>query len=285
MVSLRTTTTLIPVPPALARDVESIQVIDYASDHGVAIPVVPGGVPGIVFQHINGHPAIDHIQLATGKRSAIPTAFVYGPGMRSSVMHYKSGVYATTHVTFKPHAISTLLRVDAATLTDGYVELDMFAGGDLNARLLETDDKHQRARLLTDFLIAQLEQLKSRDSLVEASLSLIQQRTASISVNALIKQLHISERQFERRFRRTVGLSPQAYIRLKRFHEAVRLIRARRYETLTDIAHVLHYHDQSHFIRDMRAFSGMTPKALLQAPLRAETSFDMEQPSRDPVEA
>ncbi len=35
-------------------------------------------------------------------------------------------------------------------------------------------------------------------------------------------------------------------------------------ETLIDVAYALNFSDQSHFIRDIKAFSGITPKSLSQ---------------------
>src|SRR6266536_192730 len=66
------------------------------------------------------------------------------------------------------------------------------------------------------------------------------------------------------RFSQTVGLAPQTYIRVKRFNEAIRLMKMRQYTRLTDIAYALNFHDQSHFIRDIKAFSGLTPKTISQ---------------------
>ena len=97
---------------------------------------------------------------------------------------------------------------------------------------------------------------------MEESLRLIHQNIGTIHVKSLLERLHISERQFERRFSQTVGVPPQFYIRVKRFNEAVRLMKAGQFEALTAIAHALGFHDQSHFIRDIKAFSGMTPKSL-----------------------
>jgi AraC-like DNA-binding protein len=37
-----------------------------------------------------------------------------------------------------------------------------------------------------------------------------------------------------------------------------------RFGRLTDVAHALNFYDQSHFIRDIKAFSGVTPKSLSQ---------------------
>jgi AraC-like DNA-binding protein len=100
--------------------------------------------------------------------------------------------------------------------------------------------------------------------LVEESLRLIHKNIGFISVKSLLEDLHISERQFERRFIQTVGISPQSYIRVKRFNEAIRLIKAKQYKWLTEIAYALNYYDQSHLIREISAFSGVTPKNLSQ---------------------
>jgi AraC-like DNA-binding protein len=188
-------------------------------------------------------------------------------------MNYKKGPYTTTQVILKPHALHTLLGINAAALTDGLVELNEFSGPDLDTRLLEASDEQECIALLTSFLIGKLNQMKTRDRLVEESLRLIHTNIACVSVKYLLERLHISERQFERRFGGAVGISPQAYIRVKRFNEAIRLMNTGRYERLTDVAYALNYHDQSHFIHDFKTFSGITPKILS----RKEYDFHHDQ--------
>ena len=80
----------------------------------------------------------------------------------------------------------------------------------------------------------------------------------------MLKCLNVSERQFERRFIRSVGVSPHQYIRIARFQEAVRLIKINRFERLSDVAYDLNYADQSHFIKDVKAFSAYTPTELVR---------------------
>jgi AraC-like DNA-binding protein len=50
----------------------------------------------------------------------------------------------------------------------------------------------------------------------------------------------------------------------ERFREAMQLIEANQFERLSDVAYDLNYVDQSHFIKDIKAFSGYTPKHLVQ---------------------
>jgi AraC-like DNA-binding protein len=252
----------VPSPEILKRDVECFRIIKYRGDEGSSIKVSPNGMPGIVFQHCNGRSAIENISMPS-RIVSTPTLFLYGLGTDPSVMNYKKGSYATIQVIFKPHALNTLLGINALAL-HGYAELNEFAAEDLNLRLMEARNENEQVALLTRFLVAKFERARTRDTLIEEGLHLIQKKVSFITVKSLREDLNISERQFERRFSQTVGLSPQSYIRVKRFNEAIRLMKTRQYERLTDIAYALNFHDQSHFIREVREFSGMTPKDISQ---------------------
>jgi AraC-like DNA-binding protein len=255
---------ILPPPEILKNDVECFRVVEYTGNEGLAIKVSPSGVPGIVFQQNNGRSAIENIITHSGRTTCPPPLFLYGPGIEPSVMLFKSGSSTTTQVIFKPHALESLLGINASTLTDGWSELHEFSNEDLDAQLIEAHNEQERITLLTNFLLARFKQAKTRDTLVEESLRVIHNNIGSIHVKYLLEYLHLSERQFERRFTQTVGLSPQLYIRVKRFNEAIRLIKSRQFERLTDVAFALNYYDQSHFIHDIKAFSGITPKSLSQ---------------------
>ncbi|WP_258881668.1 helix-turn-helix domain-containing protein [Paenibacillus sp. sptzw28] len=99
-----------------------------------------------------------------------------------------------------------------------------------------------------------------RDELIELTLDYIRDHISSISVEGLVAAFHISERQLQKRFARVVGMPPQLYIRLRRVNEALRLMHSGQFERLSDVAYALNYYDQSHFIRDMKLFSWVSPK-------------------------
>jgi AraC-like DNA-binding protein len=155
-----------------------------------------------------------------------------------------------------------LFGLNAAVLSNNQTELSDISGSDLGDRLLDAVDDTQRISLIADYLSIRLREAHPRDALIEESLRLMDADIACVSVRFLLERLNISERQFERRFAQAVGVSPQAYIRVRRFNEAVRLIKTGQYRRLTDIAYALNYYDQSHLIRDVSALSGLTPKAL-----------------------
>jgi hypothetical protein len=207
---------VIPIPENLTEYIECIRVAEYSGEESLAINVCLNGLPGIVFQHNEGRSPIEKITTRSGRAAFIPTLYVYGQMTQPGVMHHKKEPFTTTQIVLKPHALQTLLGINASVLTNGLVDLAEFSAADLNMQLVEAHNEQQRINLLMDFLLAKCKQAEARDRLVEESLRLIHKNSGSISVNYLLDSLTISERQFEKRFIQTVGVSPQFYIRVKR---------------------------------------------------------------------
>lgn len=255
---------LLAPPKALKNDVECFILNEFTGQEGASINVFSNGIPGIVFHYNEGQPAIENIIMQSGRKFSPPTLFLCGPGTESSVMNFRKGSYTVMQVILKPYALKTLFGINALALKEEAVELNEFSTEDINQQLINAHSDQERVALLTRFLIASFNQVKRRDDLVEESLRLIHKNVGTITVKILLDYLDISERQFERRFCQAVGISPISYIRVRRFNEALRLMKTGQYDTLTEIAYALNFHDQSHFIRDIKTFTGLTPKSLSQ---------------------
>src|SRR5262249_10000224 len=155
------------------------------------------------FQHNNGRTPIDHITTSSSYRTDTPTLFVYGQMTEPTVVSYKKGPFTTTQIMLKPHALQTLLGVNAAALTNNLVELREFSAGDLNMQLLEARNEQVRLTLLTNFLASKLRQATTCDQLIEESLRIIHNNVSCVTVKYLLECLNLSERQFEKRFSQT----------------------------------------------------------------------------------
>jgi transcriptional regulator GlxA family with amidase domain len=69
-------------------------------------------------------------------------------------------------------------------------------------------------------------------------------------------------RQFERRFRHEIGITPKLYARIVRFEAALQRKATTPLMRWTDIAHDLGYHDQMHMVHDFNRLSGDSPTAI-----------------------
>ena len=256
--------TILPVPLILERDIECFRLFEYNGQESLSIKVAPIAAPGIVFQQRDGLSALN-IPTAD-KRKVIhkPISFIYGPRTQLGVMHFQEGPWDTIQVILRPHTLKSLLGINASTLTDGMMELSKFAGKDIDEQLIEAENAQERVNILTNFLLAQHKLARERDVFVEDALRFIHDEVGTITKTSLLERFSISARQFDRRFTQTVGMSIQTYIRIKRFNEAIRLMKTGKYERLIDIAYALNFYDQSHFIHDLKEFTGIKPKSIYQ---------------------
>ena len=77
------------------------------------------------------------------------------------------------------------------------------------------------------------------------------------NVNAMAAKFSLSTRQFDRKFKIYSGFSPKMYLRLTRLQNALK--QYGHDKSLTQIAYECGYYDQSHFIHDVKAFTGYHP--------------------------
>ncbi|MDF2652626.1 MAG: AraC family transcriptional regulator [Paenibacillus sp.] len=253
--------TVLPPSQALNQDVECLRIAVHTGNQPLEVKVCPSGYPGIVFQlAIDETAAIQSIAIRSAQMSNIPILFLHGQGSEPSIMRFRDTPYTTIQMVFKPHALYSLFGWDASVHNQGLLLPDQFGGLELEKQLLSVRSTDERIALLNHFLMAKKEQTNKRDELIELTLDYIRDHISSISVKELVAAFHISERQFQKRFGRVVGMSPQLYIRVRRVNEALRMMHSGQFERLSDIAYALNYYDQSHFIRDMKLFSWVSPK-------------------------
>lgn len=103
--------------------------------------------------------------------------------------------------------------------------------------------------------------LHTSDPLVKRALLMMQQTMdAPLTVARLAERMRVSRRQLERRFRATLGVSPQEAGRRVRLSQVRHLLR-RTSLTVSQIAAETGFADASHLIRVFRAEFGETPEA------------------------
>jgi AraC-like DNA-binding protein len=91
------------------------------------------------------------------------------------------------------------------------------------------------------------------------------QRGLSTSIADLVEDLGLSHRRFVTLFKRDAGLTPKRYQRVQRFQRARDMLDEYGESVdWLDIAFSCGYYDQSHFIRDWKSVTGLTPTELLE---------------------
>jgi AraC-like DNA-binding protein len=167
-----------------------------------------------------------------------------------------------------------VLGVPASAMAGRIVALEDLWGGAatrrLCARLAAARDTAGAAVVLERALAERLATADGRHGGADLALAAVN-RLASANVNAVARELGVSERHLRRVFREIIGVSPKAFAKLARFRRALRAARDDADASWAGIAAAAGYYDQAHLIAEFRAIAGVTPRALL-GELRAAPS-------------
>lgn len=163
---------------------------------------------------------------------------------------------------FYPHTIGMFIDTPPSAFYNKEISGYDIGNKQLNllaARIFDCADSDTAISLIEQWLTARIAPSLNIEKIGASLAALL--RSPSTSVENLAGIACLSKKQYGRLFREYVGMNPKEYGRIARFQRALRMMQlgSRDY---AGIAYASGYSDQSHFIRDFRQFSGMTPKQL-----------------------
>jgi len=94
---------------------------------------------------------------------------------------------------------------------------------------------------------------------VEKALTLIESHNGAVSVKELLQQIYISERQFNRKFKEAVGVTPKCYAKIIQLHYIIYLMQRKDYDSIQTLAYQSGFYDLSHFDHRFKELTGLTP--------------------------
>lgn len=152
---------------------------------------------------------------------------------------------------------SELYNLEISGHDIGNRELD-----ELAARITDCADNALNARAIEHYLLGRLHDAPSPSGLarIGAATRRMMEHPAT-TVTQLADAACLSRRHFGRLFSSHVGMSPKEYARVVRFQKSLWLMQNGRGAGAA-MAYDCGYADQSHFIREFKAFSGHTPDRL-----------------------
>lgn len=170
----------------------------------------------------------------------------------------------TIIIEFNPVGAYRLFRLSYADIKNQIVELGDLLGNytkELESRLAEINSVTLKLQLLQNFLIKRLEKTTA-DPIYDYCIDRITAANGIISVAKLEKETGYSSRWLHTKFSEHLGTGPKNLSEIIRFKQVYQA-----YSAGGDMkslkTYVYHYyHDQSHFIRAFKRFTGYTPTDL-----------------------
>ncbi|MEO1485955.1 MAG: AraC family transcriptional regulator [Bacteroidota bacterium] len=234
---------------------------DFSGFDSMEMFAYPGITPDLIIV-LEGQYAL----MYKGKR------FVSDRSLLFSFIHEKmhvdfSALKRCIVVKFKSRGVSSLIPfvragVDSIMKDPVLLAEDAFGAEvqKLNDHLKKCDTKQLVSEL--DYWFAQRYQKENEGFMVEMS----QEVSEVCDLGTIMEATGYSYSTLERYFKKETGLTPKNFQTLKRFKKVLRELTTTKNQDWQYYVAKYGYYDQSHFIKEMKRFTGQTPSVLVQLP-------------------
>ena len=165
-------------------------------------------------------------------------------------------------VNLQPWALGVLCGIDGKDAKNLSIDLNEVWPAHCVERLLHDLRKPQenfsRIKLISDFLAQKLGSWRHELRTARA----VTQLSQGQALRDVAQQLGVGRRQLRRIVRTSTGIAPKQLANLVRCQHALNQLRCPK--PLAEVSHANGYVDQSHMHKELKRFTGLTPKALRQ---------------------
>lgn len=135
---------------------------------------------------------------------------------------------------------------------------------DFCARIREAKSHAERVGLANNFMLKELNDNTQAHDYTHLTMQLIRKSKGLATYSGITQEVPISPRQLQRDFKNTYGITISEYMRLTRIN-AIHNYMLSGELNLTGLSHEMNFSDQSHFIKEFKNYSGLSPKRFSKA--------------------
>lgn len=218
--------------------------------------IIADGNPGLVFQE-------NQSSFLGNAGEILPQLFLHGLATKYTD---KTAInrYNNITVCLQPYGIKSIFGFNAFELTNTYTDFDTIFKTELTERLSEANSFYDKVTILSNFFLSCIAENKKNNPNIWFITKTLKNDHTVKSLKNLCLDLKISERSLERIIQSYIGVSPKQFSRISRFQSALNCLYNQPVSRLSDIAYTFNYSDQSHYIREFREFSGLSPKQFVK---------------------
>jgi len=191
-----------------------------------------------------------------------PQYFITGQSTTRFQLYLQNSIRCAG-IVFKPAGLNSLFQIPMSEFVDERVDLDAVLPGQiplLAEQIAEATGPGHRKQLMEQFLLRQVQKKDIQPNFLDWAANAIVSSKGTISMDNLMENVFMSNRQFQRQFLKKVGVSPKYYARIRRIGTLCNELVHSESVDWPQLFYAYGFYDQAHFIRDFKNFMGTSPE-------------------------
>ena len=168
--------------------------------------------------------------------------------------------HKTVSIIFQPGGLNRFLNIPMTEIFDNGYSAREVVGKEIDELLDKSHDTISYVelnRIVQSYFLRKLSNVKEPLPIDFALQHLL--ANYNTNMDKIAEMACMSVRNFERKCKERLGMPAKMYARIARFHKAYKILESRPIISLTDLTYELGYYDQTHFIKDFKEFTRLTP--------------------------
>ena len=198
-------------------------------------------------------------------------------GQHTIVSHrYVGKDFFCFQVVFQPGALYRITGISLNELANTYLDAEDIFGTSIrfvNEQLYRAKSYIEAIPIVETFLKRLIKNSKKTKDNIDAIGNLMLLADEQYNVDKFIKEACLCHRQFDRKFKERVGISPKLFLQIIRFDKAFRMKNRHSQKDWLSIALHCGYYDYQHLVKDYKEFTGHTPTQFFEIDNKAPERF------------
>jgi AraC-like DNA-binding protein len=216
------------------------------------------------------------IEYQTNKHMVrLPRSIISGQVVGRQNLHIGND-YIVFKIIFFPGALFRLTQIPLTKITNDNIDAESVFSKEIrivNEQLCNEDNFGSMIGIVENFLSDLIRKSKIEYNSVDEMARILLEKPGKYSMDRLAKESCLCMRQFQRRFKERLGVSPKLFARISRFDKAYRLKDNNPGSDWLSIAMETGYHDYQHLVKDFLEFADVLPNTLIQEESKSPDRF------------
>ena len=256
--------------PQLSKFIDSYFVIDTNEVHeSITDLVIPDGTFGLLF--IDSQKNIQRNLKTASPPISLKKTAVFGQKTTPVNYYYSKGNEKSFGIKINPAGLALFLDNSLNEFKNLFVEIELLNNIpllSLEQQVLEAKRIEYKIQIIEKFVVNKLNILSMNADyrLFSIIVDFIKERKGEIRFDYITEHFNVNYKKIERLFNHFLGITPKTYMRIVRFNATIHVQSKTKELNLTQLGYESGFFDQSHFIREFKSFTSLTPKNFFNKP-------------------